>query len=209
MKIKSLKKGFERLTIAKARIIAHSIGDGAVYKSNHDYNIKYEVKDIESLGSFERDMLKVYGLKLTKGFKPSGFTGEPIPFLRLRSKLVYEDLKKYATYKSKDWKIKKELLNSSKNIKREFLKALFDDEGGIFPKGDKGIIKLYSINKNGLKQVQGMLSEFKINSKLSSGYGAKRNVYAIIINDLSKFDKEVGFNLNRKQSKLNSLKLNV
>ena len=206
MKIKNLKNGFEKLTIAKARIIAHSIGDGSVYQSNHDYNIKYEVKDIESLNSFEKDMLSTYGLRLTKGFKNSGITGKPIPFLRLRSKLVYEDLLQYATYNSKDWSIKNVLLNSSKEIKREFLKAFFDDEGSIVPQGKKGIIKLYSINKEGLQQIQKMLLEFDIDSQLGSGYGAKRNVYALLIKDLDKFDKEVGFNLKRKQDKLNHLK---
>ena len=110
MKIKNLKNGFEKLTMAKSRIIAHLIGDGSVYQSNHDYNIKYEVKDLESLNSFEKDMLSVYGLKLTKGFKESGFTSKLVPFLRLRSKLAYEDLLKYSTYKSKDWKIKSKIL---------------------------------------------------------------------------------------------------
>ncbi len=206
MKIKNLKNGFEKLTIAKARIIAHSIGDGTVYRSNHDYNIKYEVKDLESLNSFEKDIISVYGLKLTKGFKNSGITGKPIPFLRLRSKLAYEDLLKYATYNSKDWKIKDILLASSKEIKREFLKAFFDDEGSVVPQGRKGIIKLYSINSNGLKQIQKMLLEFNIENKLGSGYGAKRNVYAVLIKDLNKFNKEIGFNLARKQSKLNKLR---
>lgn len=206
MKIKNLKNGFEKLTIAKARIIAHLIGDGCVYKSNHDYNVKYEVKDVESLNSFEKDMLSVYGLKLTKGFKPSGFTGKPIPFLRLRSKLTYHDLLRYATYNSKDWSIKKGLSNSSKEIKREFLKAFFDDEGSVVPEGNKGVIKLYSINKNGLKQIQRILLEFDIKSKLDSGYGAKRNVYALLIKGLDSFYKEIGFNLARKQSKLNKLR---
>lgn len=206
MKIKTLKNGFEKLTIAKARIIAHLIGDGAVYQSNHDYNMKYEVKDLQLLSSFEKDMLSVYGLKLTKGFKNSGITGKPIPFVRLRSKLAYEDLLQYATYNSKDWRIKNWILSSSKNIKREFLKAFFDDEGSIVPQGKKGIIKLYSINKYGLKQVQKILLEFNINSELNSGYGAKRNVYALLIKDLKKFYNEIGFNLERKQKKLDKLK---
>ena len=206
MKIKNLKNGFEKLTIAKARIIAHLIGDGSVYQSNHDYNIEYEVKDLESLNSFEKDMLSVYGLKLTKGFKESGFTGKPVPFLRLRSKLAYEDLLKYSTYKSEDWKIKSKILQSSKQIKKEFLKAFFDDEGSVVPEGKKGIIKLYSINKEGLQQIQKMLLEFNIDSQLGSGYGAKRNVYALLIKALDRFHKKIGFNLARKQSKLNKLR---
>lgn len=202
MRAKNLKYGFEKLTAAKARVIAHLIGDGCVYKSNNDYNIKYEVKDIESLNSFEKDMLEVYGLELTKGSKPSGFTGKPIPFLRLRSKLAYQNLLKYSTYNSKDWSIKKELLESRREIKKEFLKALFDDEGSVILKGGKGETRLYSINLEGLKQIQKMLLEFSIDTTIYAGYGFKRNVYAIIIKDLAKFASELGFNLSRKQNKL-------
>ena len=76
---------------------------------------------------------------------------------------------------------------------------------GVVPQGKKGIIKVYSINENGLKQIQKILLGFDINTKLSYGYGAKRNVYAILIKDLNKFDKEIGFNLKRKQNRLISL----
>ena len=205
MRTKNLKNGFKKLTIAKARIIAHLIGDGSVYQSNHDYNIKYEVKDLESLNSFEKDMIHVYGLKLTKGFKESGFTGKLIPFVRLRSKLTYEDLINYATYKSKDWKIKSKILQSSKQVRKEFLRAFFDDEGSVTNEGKRSIIKLYSINFKGLKQMQKMLLDFGVSSNIIPGYGAKRNVYAVLIKDLVKFNKEIGFNLKRKQDKLRHL----
>ena len=205
MRTKNLKVGFEILTPAKARLIAHLIGDGSVYQSNHDYNIKYEVKDTESLNSFEKDIVFVYGLKLTKGFKESGFTGKPIPFLRLRSKLAFQDLHRYATYMSKDWKIKKELLLATKEIKKEFLKAFFDDEGSITNEGKKGIVKLYSINLTGLKQIQKILLEFNIDSSIRSGYGQRRNVYGLIIKELIIFSDSVGFSLTRKQEKLISL----
>lgn len=205
MKIKNLKKDYEKITLAKARIIAHLIGDGCIYKCNHDYNIKYEVKDLESLDSFESDMLEVYGLKLTKGFKKSGFTDNLIPFLRLRSKLAYLDLLRYATYNSKDWKINDELIYASKDIKRQFLKAIFDDEGSVIKTHKKAAIRLYSINLDGLKQIQKILSEFNIESKIQPGYGLKRNVYAVIINDAHLFAKDIGFNLTRKNIKLAGL----
>ncbi|MFH0868183.1 MAG: LAGLIDADG family homing endonuclease [Candidatus Woesearchaeota archaeon] len=205
MRIKKLKSGFEKLTKEKSRIIAHLIGDGCAFVSRHDYNMKYEVSDRELLNSFEKDMVEVYGLKLTKGSKPSGKTGKLIPFVRLRSKLVYEDLLKYSSYFSKDWKINRKLLNSSREIKREFLKAFFDDEGSVYKQGNKGITKLYSINLKGLKQIQKMLLEFGITGKIYSGYGLKRNVYAFLIDDLKLFHKEIGFNLKRKQEKLESL----
>jgi len=202
MKIKIPKKGFKKLTKEKARIIAHLIGDGTVFRSKHDYNIKYEVCDKESLISFENDLKNVYGLQVTHGENPSGKTGKLIPFVRLRSKIVSEDLMRYATYFSKDWNLKPLLLNSPKVIRKEFLKALFDDEGSVIPYGKNKLIRLYSINLEGLKQIQKILSNFKMQSKLVSGFGLKRNVYALTIKDIKLFHKQVGFNLERKQEKI-------
>ncbi len=202
MKIKKLKNNFEKLTKEKARIIAHLIGDGAHYKTGHDYVMKYEVKDEELLKQFSKDIKKVYGLNCSWNINPSGFTGKPIKMVRLRSKLAYEDLSKYATYFSKDWTLKLEFLKSNKIVKKEFLKALFDDEGSVKSGYE---IALYSINKNGLLQIQEILKEFGVQTKINPGYGAKRNVYAIIIKDFKKFKKEIGFSLKRKQEKLNRL----
>ena len=67
MRIKKPIKGYEKLSVEKARIVGHLIGDGCVYRSNHDYNMKYEVIDAELLHQFHDDMLSVYGLDLTKG----------------------------------------------------------------------------------------------------------------------------------------------
>jgi len=202
MRIKKLKSGYEKLSTEKSRIIAHLIGDGCVFKSNHDYNIKYEVKDKELLYSFEKDMLSVYGLKLTKGLNKSGKTDSMIPFVRLRSKLVYEDLHKYATYYSADWTIKDELIHSNMSIKREFLKAFFDDEGSVVKQGKYVQVRLYSINIDGLKKNEKIINFFGIRTRISKGYGLSRNVYAIIIKDKVKFSNIIGFNLKRKQEKL-------
>ncbi|MEA2038177.1 MAG: LAGLIDADG family homing endonuclease [Nanoarchaeota archaeon] len=203
MRIKKLKIGFEKLTKAKARIIAHLIGDGCAFKSNTDYNLKYDISDRELLNSFKNDIWRVYGLKLTIGLKPSGKTGKLLPFVRLRSKLAYEDLLSYSSYYSKDWILKNKFLNSSREIKREFLRALFDDEGSVVPQSKSAVIRLYSINLKGLKQIEKILNDFDVHSNLQGGYGARRNVYALIIKDLELFDGRIGFNLRRKQERLN------
>ena len=96
-------------------------------------------------------------------------------------------------------------MNSNKKKKKEFLRALFDDEGSIIKERNRGIIKLYSINSEGLGQIQNILLEFDISTKLYPGYGLKRNVYALIVRDLELFNKQIGFGLKRKQDKLNEL----
>jgi intein-encoded DNA endonuclease-like protein len=202
MKIKKLKRGSEKLSKEKARIIAHLIGDGALYKTNHDYVLKYEVSDKELLERFEMDIIEVYGLKPNWEINLSGKTGRPIQFVRLRSKLAFEDLVKYASYTSKDWHIKKYILNAKKTVKREFLKALFDDEGSVIPYGKLPIVRLYSINRTGLIQIQKLLDDFSIKSKIVGGFGSKRNVYAVVIKDVIIFYKKIGFNLKRKNKRL-------
>ncbi len=157
MNIKKIKEDSDKLTEAKARLIAHFIGDGCIFKSKSDYVLKYEVKDLELLKSVEKDLIETYGLKPSWGLNPSGKTGKLIPLVRLRSKLAYLDMLRYATYYSKDWKIKHLLFAANKDIKKEFLKALFDDEGTVI----KDQIRLYSINKDGLKQIEKLLRGFR------------------------------------------------
>tara|TARA_Y100000310_G_scaffold29928_1_gene28439 strand:+ start:110 stop:724 length:615 start_codon:yes stop_codon:yes gene_type:complete len=199
MRIKRLKPGYEKLTKEKARIIAHLIGDGAHLKTNHDYVLKYEVRDEDSLKQFNDDLIEVYGLKPSWEVNTSGITGEPIDFVRLRSKLAYEDLLEYATYFSKDWKLKKPMFKANKKIKKEFLRALYDDEGSVKSKYQ---IALYSINENGLRQIKDMLEEFNISSVIYFGFGQRRNVFGLIVTDFKLFNKKIGFSLKRKQEKL-------
>lgn len=206
MRIKIPKIGFEGLTPAKARIIAHLIGDGSHFiTGGTNYYLRYEVKDEELLDNFSNDIVSVYGFKTYSSWNPSGFTGELIRAVCLRSKIAFYDMKRYATYYSKDWIIKKELLNSSLKIKKEFLKALYDDEGSVFKEHKRGVIRLYSINEKGLKQVQKILLQFGIGTIMRSGYGARRNVFALITYDLKRFYNKIGFNLTRKQERLKSL----
>lgn len=201
MRIKKLKDGFEVLTKEKARLIAHLIGDGCVYKVKTNYNIKYEVKDQELLQQFEEDIISVYGLPVIKGFNPSGKTGELIPLVLLRSKRAFEDLKRYCEYASATWWVPIQILEAEESLKKEFLRALFDDEGTVVKERKRSVIRLYSINEKGLKTIQVMLEGLGIKSKLVPGYGCKRNVYAVVIRDSSSFKTKIGFYLARKQHK--------
>lgn len=195
------------LSIPKARIIARLMADGSINKSRHNYRIRYEVKDEESLKNFEKDIYLVYGLKMTRGLNPSGKTNEWIPFVNLYSKKVYEDLLRYGNYRSYNWSLPNQIKKSSNKIKTEFLRAFYDDEGSVIcnNKTNSIEIRLYSINKKGLLQLKSLLEKFGIYSRLAKGYGLKRNVFAIVVNrkkEVKKFSKLIGFNLKRKQEKL-------
>jgi intein-encoded DNA endonuclease-like protein len=200
MRIKLLQAGYEKLTPAKARLIAHLIGDGCVYRSSKtNYVIKLEVKDVESLNQFEEDLIKVYGLKPTRGTNRSGKTGRPVPFVSLLSKKAHDDLLTYCDFRSSTWSVPTKILSASSPIKREFLRALFDDEGTVVRDRKRAIIRMYSINFNGLLQVQQILQEFGLESRIKAGYGLKRNVFGLIPKNTKSFAEKIGFNLSRKQ----------
>jgi hypothetical protein len=202
MRLKRIKSGSYKLTEAKARIIAHLIGDGAHYRTKHDYVLKYEVRDYELLRQFYRDILSVYGLKASWEWNTSGKTGKPIRFVRLRSILAYKDILRYSTYYSRDWNIKEPILTANEGIRKEFLTALFDDEGSVKSKYE---ITLYSINRAGLQQIKKMLVRFGLQSRIVGGFGQKRDVYGLYINDLKKFREKIGFSLKRKEEKLSEM----
>ncbi len=197
MKIKIPTKEFSKLSPEKARIIGHCIGDGAVYKTNTDYVIKYEVKDFFLIKQFHCDLIEVYGLEPHLVLNKSGKTGHPLISVRLRSKIVYNDLLRYVTsFYSDKWELKEPILNSPKSMKKELLRALYDDEGSII---NNRYVRLYSINLNGLKQLGELIKEFEIKYKFEKGFGAKRNVHSLTIKDIEKFYTKIGFNLPRKK----------
>jgi len=204
--LKPIKNQLQDLTPAKARIIARLKGDGAIFRSGTNYIIKYEVKDKEQLKSFENDVKEVFGLNMKWLKHRSGITGKLLDLVWLRSKLAFEDLNKFGKFRSENRNIPKEVFKSTREVKKEFIKAFFDDEGSVII-GNKEI-RLYSTNKNGLQEMKNLLNEFNIKSKLRSGYGKKRNVFALVIKDIESiknFANNIGFDLERKQTKLSNI----
>ncbi|MBU0532883.1 hypothetical protein KKB44_05320 [Candidatus Micrarchaeota archaeon] len=203
MREHKIKRQEETISLEKARIIARLMGDGAVYLHKHDYIMKYGVKDKESLQSFAKDMKTVYGLKAAIGESRSG-KGSMVPYARIRSKLAYEDLLRYGPYDSRSWRVPAKIFKANSKVKAGFLKAFFTDEGTVVGK----YVRLYSINKEGLKGVARLLKEFGIRSVLRPGFGARRNVYALIISkekNIQLFSEMIGFYLKRKNKKLKEL----
>lgn len=191
------------LTISKASLIARMMGDGAVYRHKHDYVIKYEVKDLDSLRSFAKEIKEVYGLTAKIGSNPSGKTGKPIPYARLRCKDAYEDLARYGRYGCLEWRVPRQIRKGSRAVQRAFLRSFFDDEGSVL----ETEVRLYSTNLAGLKDIVRLLRDFRIETCIRGGFGLKRNVHAIIIKkeNARKFSENIGFGLKRKNEKLLAL----
>ena len=117
MGTKEISKPHSELTVNKARLIARLMADGALYNNRTNYVLKYEVKDLESLHSFAKDVKAVYGMNVTWSQNLSGITGKPIPLVRLYSKRVFEDLMMYGKYFTKEWRVPLQVFKANKKIK--------------------------------------------------------------------------------------------
>lgn len=119
----------------------------------------------------------------------------------VRSKRMYENLMKYGPYTSADWHVPEEIVKSADKIQREFLKAFFEDEGTVLRRE----IRLYSINKKGLVEIQQLLKGFQIQSSIVKGFGERRNVFGLVIRkkeERQKFASSIGFLSAKKNNKM-------
>ena len=119
----------------------------------------------------------------------------------VRSKRMYDNLMRYGPYTSADWIVPEAIMKSERIIKREFLKAFFEDEGTVL----RHEIRLYSINKKGLIDIQKLLNEQNIHSSIIEGYGERRNVFGLVIRrkeERQKFAEKIGFLSKMKNNKM-------
>lgn len=110
------------------------------------------------------------------------------------------------------------IYNSSKKIKSNFLKGLYDSEGGIIGKNLNRRrfacrwIHFSNNNKIIIKTVSKLLKDFKINHKIKSrvhsGFGSKKLQYEILIfglENFEKFYKNIRFSIRYKKDKLSEV----
>ncbi len=117
----------------------------------------------------------------------------------IQNKSLYYKLTKNYSFYCREWKLPK--LNQ-KNLK-SWLRSFFDCEAWVeVQKGKSRVIGLDSANKEGLKAVHTALKNFKISSSLSK---TKKNLSRLTIcgkDDLTLFNKHIGFLHPIKSQKL-------
>lgn len=159
------------VTPALARIHAHVSADGflytvtekdiygpwAKYRKNpirKRYIIGYSNTKKELLKEFAQDIFEVFGLKIISNKNKHE--------VRVKSKKLWEFLQAMGAGGSYEWTIPDSIIEGSKNIKKSWLRAFFDDEAR-FDKNEKGEllrIRLKSVNKKGVCQVADILRTF-------------------------------------------------
>ncbi len=130
---KQIKLQEQALNHSKARVLAHLFFDGTVFRTGkYHFFIRYINSSKELVDQFLEDMKRVYGVAHSsfeivtckiKCYKIS-----------YKSRIVYEDLMLYApTYSTSNDSaaLPQQILNASRGIKIEFLRAFWEDEGSI------------------------------------------------------------------------------
>jgi len=118
------------LTLEKVRIIAHCMFDGSVRKGI----ISYSNTTKELIREFVRDMKIIYGVHPDRVIKKGKKT-----IVNYYYSEIIDDLKKYAksfSTVSKVAAIPKQIMNATKEFKREFIRIFWEDEGCITIDGD-------------------------------------------------------------------------
>lgn len=190
-----------KITSVLARIHAHICGDGHLFRykekdcygymgcykpNSHRYRYGIEYTNFNSL------LIKEFmeDTRLTFGLKPYYLDNR----VRVKSKDVWNLLKGLGGGKSRDWFVSSKIMKAGKEIKKNWIRAFFDDEACF---NDGGRIRVRSVNRNGLTQVMKMLKEF-----VPSHITPKKNYYP---------DHSVYLNINKSDagkyfSKIGSLR---
>lgn len=195
----------------EARIAAHVCGDGWLTTSieknslqivsgrryrreRKRYEIGYCNTEKILLKQMEDDVKKIYGINARKVRIE----------LRFRSKRVFDRLVELGAGKSREWFVGQNVKNSKNSVKKEWLKAFFDDEATVELPTRR--IRVKSMNFKGLKGVRKMLENFNVKSTITGPNIDESWYLTISCKNVENFRKKIGFYHPFKNEKLNSIR---
>jgi hypothetical protein len=189
----------------KARLCGFLAGDGSIMirKDNQGkmhYVLRFFPDHVSLIKPFTESLFGLYNKTpiIKKNFSHNG--------LICYSKIIVEDLLQTSSFGIYDWRAPLHILNNKKN-KVEWLRAFFDSEGYV----GKKHIKIQTVNKKGMDDVERLLSELKIRTRRYVYKSTNKNfhdVHIIIIGKRSeqlKFLNIIGFNHKVKLARLNKM----
>ncbi|MEK6936548.1 MAG: LAGLIDADG family homing endonuclease [Nanoarchaeota archaeon] len=200
------------LTKEKAYVLGVLCGDGyiRVHKSGYGFLVGLDVCDEDFADEFRNCLQVIYKLTPSKNLrkvKPTNYTNTPKPrfSINLTSKLVVKDLFRYAeSFKTKEWTVPKEILDSNLEIKSAFIRGLFDSEGTISLRKSSGAyLSVCSGNINPLLNVREMLKkDFDIDLKPLYPQKDFIKLKSAKYQDIKNFSDKIGFTIGRKKQVL-------
>jgi hypothetical protein len=126
------------------------------------------------IAQFTDDIKSTFGLRVYRGDN----------YVRVKSHDAWVLLKELGAGKSRDWFISPKIMKASREIKKNWIRAFFDDEAYF---NDNGRIRVRSVNRKGVIQAMKMLKEF-----MPSHVTPKNNCYP---------DGSVYLNINKRESR--------
>lgn len=190
------------LTPAKAYILGVLCGDG--WMKEGGYLLSLNVMDREFIDRFAEKVLCQYG-------KSCRVYEDKRPSFRcdVSSNQIHADLLGYfggINPKCYEWRVPKDVLNGADPIKVEFLKGFFDSEGSVNSNG-RGQVIIGVNNKEGLLEVQKLLTDLGIESRFGECWHKQRNKMRYFLtltvrgnNGRKAFYDKIGFTITRKQA---------
>jgi len=187
------------ITEEEAILLGSFVSEGYISNSRIGFNNTDEAFASE----FETALVSVYetsGCKYERKLK----SGKTLIEYQIHQKDIIEDIKeKGFTEKSAQKEIPYTVLRSSKKVQKAFLRALFEGDGSVYKGKNTVVISYSSKSKKLLKQLQVLLLNFEIISRIHKD---KQN-YRLIISgyhNVKLFKERIGF-LTSKQGTLEKL----
>ncbi|UCD03662.1 MAG: helix-turn-helix domain-containing protein [Candidatus Woesearchaeota archaeon] len=169
------QKGIDR---SKVRLIGHCLWDGSITpKRTGSYSITYSNCSRKLIDLFILDMKRTYGINPTTIIRKKGKNIDYY-IVYFCSRLVCEDLLNYTpTYSTANGaKFPKIIWKLDRNLKKEFIKTFWEDEGSI---NHYGKIKASLKSKSILEKLDKLQQQFRISSCV--GFDKATEVYYIYI----------------------------
>lgn len=181
------------LTSDFAYIIGLLIGDGCLTRENI---IGFTNADNDIVQKYCDYMSRTFGSKIRKSNKYDYIISDV--YLR-----KYLNLLGLEICDAHGKQIPSCILRSTKEIQKQFLRGLFDTDGGV----EQNIISYCTVSKRLVTQVQTMLLNFGIVSRIRKKEYKNFYHYILVISgyDISVFEREIGFGCNRKSGRLAEL----
>lgn len=192
----------------KAKIIAYIQAEGCLYiysyrhfdrrRNKHYKNVRKVVEFYNTcpalIGDFQHTIHSIYEISAR--------------YIRKKDKVlvesgrVYDDLAKYGQYGSFKWRIPAEILRGNHLLKTAWIRTFGDSEATVDI--SKLEIRFTSNNVTGLKQLQVMLNEIGIKSRINGPYSKQ---YRLIINrqQIKLYDELMGFLHPAKNAKIKQI----
>ncbi|WP_049983030.1 intein-containing adenosylcobalamin-dependent ribonucleoside-diphosphate reductase [Halorubrum sp. BV1] len=217
-------------TAAEGRVLGWMVGDGHLKTGEERAVLNFHDEDAEVSESFAADVNEVvrdpvgnadYEVGVNEIARGDDYRGAQAVEQRIRSTRLYEYAEEAGLVDQKH-QVPEAVMRGSEEMARGYLRALFSADGGVQGNVEKGVsVRLTSISTDLLKQVQQLLLNFGIFSKiyeerheaglqeLPDGKGGTAEYERQVDHDLVvskdnlvRFAEEIGFLLDSKQDAL-------